>query len=340
MTGQRVSISFLTLYERDGGAINELCRTCLCKTDDEYISIKTTMPWSQRESCTAQKMLEQILNKEVESIVYYLHLLTIELKYLCKFQLNKVQPQPQRICSKCIMKIKAIALFRNQCIESDNILTEFHNHIENQPPDIESKYLQHDFMFDMDEMMFTEQMDDKFLPVFDTEILKLESNVLDEIKRDLNPEPEEPIPAPPPPPSPLPPPPPLIPPPLIPPPSPPKTIINVIKTSDKEISKVEKAKVEKAKVEKVKVRKATNTNKKSPVTKKKSKKGNNLNDVDTYVHQLLKEDIKASLKSLEKKYKKEKPEKNFTGLCEQCGLTFSSSNEYKKHIRTHEDKGE
>lgn len=68
MMSQRVSLSFLSLYERDSSAINHLCRTCLCKTDDEYISIRQTMPWSQRESCPAQKIIEQILNKEVHLI--------------------------------------------------------------------------------------------------------------------------------------------------------------------------------------------------------------------------------------------------------------------------------
>lgn len=61
----RVSLSFLASYEKNGGDIGQLCRTCLCRTDDEYISIGSTMPWSQGESCTARKMVEQILNKEV-----------------------------------------------------------------------------------------------------------------------------------------------------------------------------------------------------------------------------------------------------------------------------------
>lgn len=187
--------------------------------------------------------------------------------------------------------------------------------MQNQPLEIESKYLQNDFLFDMDEIMFPEQIVDKFLPVFDSEIFKLESSVLDEIKRDLNSEPEEikpipiqiptlrprPIPTKPKPPTPS---------------SPPKKIA---------IQIPDKVKINVQKVNKPKK------------AKKRTKKTNNVNDVDKYVNQLLREDIKASLKSLEKKYKK--PEEDFTGLCEQCGLTFSSLNEYKKHNRSHLDKG-
>lgn len=190
--------------------------------------------------------------------------------------------------------------------------------MENQPPDNEVKILQSDFLFDMDEMMFPEQIDDKFLPVFDSEIMKLESNMLDEIKRDLNPEPEEPIPpvqAPKPA---------LAPAPMPPPPAPvpPKNVLLQIP---------DKTKACEEKGNKAPIRQSA---------RKKTKKSLNLNDVNVYVNKMLREDIKASLKSLEKKYKKEKPEEKFTGLCEQCGLTFSTSHEYKKHIRSHEDKGE
>lgn len=62
---QRVSISFLNSYERDNNAINELCRTCLCKTDDEFVSIHSALEWSNRETCTAEQLIEQILNREV-----------------------------------------------------------------------------------------------------------------------------------------------------------------------------------------------------------------------------------------------------------------------------------
>lgn len=62
---QRVSISFLDSFERDNNTINELCRTCLCKTDDEYVSVDSVLPWSQREVCTAEQLIEQILNREV-----------------------------------------------------------------------------------------------------------------------------------------------------------------------------------------------------------------------------------------------------------------------------------
>lgn len=62
---QRVSLSFLDSYEKDNNTINELCRTCLCKTDDEYVSIHSVLPWSQREACTAEQFIEQILSREV-----------------------------------------------------------------------------------------------------------------------------------------------------------------------------------------------------------------------------------------------------------------------------------
>lgn len=62
---QRVSISFLDSFEKDNNAINELCRTCLCKTDDEYVSINSALEWSSRELCTAEQLIEQILSREV-----------------------------------------------------------------------------------------------------------------------------------------------------------------------------------------------------------------------------------------------------------------------------------
>lgn len=74
-----------------------------------------------------------------------------------------------------------------------------------------------------------------------------------------------------------------------------------------------------------------------PVPRKKRKKSDDDGDVDKYVNQLLEEDITASLKSLEKKYKKDQPEA--CGLCEQCGLSFVNANDYKKHVRSHDDKG-
>lgn len=64
-------MSFLASYEKDSSAINELCRTCLCKTNDEYISIEAIMPWSQRESCSAQEIIEQIVNREVQFTIFF-----------------------------------------------------------------------------------------------------------------------------------------------------------------------------------------------------------------------------------------------------------------------------
>ena len=68
---QRVSFSFLDSYEKDNNAINELCRTCLCKTDDEYVSIESVLPWSQREACTAEQIIEQILARKVNYKIVY-----------------------------------------------------------------------------------------------------------------------------------------------------------------------------------------------------------------------------------------------------------------------------
>lgn len=73
-------------------------------------------------------------------------------------------------------------------------------------------------------------------------------------------------------------------------------------------------------------------------TENKTATGNSSNNIDKYVHLLIEEDITASLKSLEKKYKREQLNE-VGGLCEQCGLSFSNTNEYKKHIRGHDDKG-
>lgn len=71
--------------------------------------------------------------------------------------------------------------------------------------------------------------------------------------------------------------------------------------------------------------------------KNKTKSDESPNKIDKYVNHLLDEDITASLKSLEKKYKKE--QLNDGGLCEQCGLSFTNANDYKKHIRSHDKKG-
>lgn len=74
----------------------------------------------------------------------------------------------------------------------------------------------------------------------------------------------------------------------------------------------------------------------SSTTIKKTKTNSN-GLVNKYVNQMFEEDITASLKSLEKKYKREQSDDG--GLCEQCGLSFPNSTEYKKHIRSHDDKG-
>lgn len=73
------------------------------------------------------------------------------------------------------------------------------------------------------------------------------------------------------------------------------------------------------------------------IKKTKPKTNNSTNVVDKYVNRLFQEDITASLKSLEKKYRKDHMDEG--GLCEQCGLSFSIASEYKKHIRGHIEKG-
>lgn len=270
-------------------------------------------------------------------------------------------------------------MFRHQCIESDNILSEYQKYLENQPPDIESKHLHNDLLFDMDEIMFPEQMEGKFLPVFDTEMLKIESNMLDEIKRDLyeetivsppTPRPSQLTHLPPPRPSqahaitlqpillqlrqvqvpqPLRPLPPIIrttmtpntPAPTPPPEPPTKVVSTILKLPDNVKRNDDGKRVSKGKTAAVA---STPAPAPAPITRKRSKKvAVNSNGV---VHKhvgrppLRREDAKISTKTPSKKHKKEKLEEDFTGLCEQCGLTFTSSNEYKKHAQKyHADKG-
>lgn len=321
------------------------------------------------------------------------------------FQLCNVQPQPQRVCSTCVKKIRAISLFRKQCIESDRILSEFHKHLGNKPApsppltppsNIDLINEQSDFEFDMDDIIFSEQIVEKFLPVFDADIFKLESSVLDEIRRDLNPPPEieeiksttKPTALPiltttimaqtPPPtrtPTPT----------LAPMPMPiqmpmqmpmsmpitmtmptttamliampmmittpitmltPKQMLTPARTltlvptplpqrNPSSLSPSPLPPPPKQSEETI-ISPVT-----KPIARKKTKKIINTydNEVDMYDNKILKDDIKASLKKRTRKYKKEKPDENFTGLCEQCGLTFSNASDYKKHIRRHEDKG-
>lgn len=65
MSGQTVFKSLLSKYENDNNAINELCRTCLCKVDKKHVSIDSVQRWSEGESCSAQQLIEQMLNRQV-----------------------------------------------------------------------------------------------------------------------------------------------------------------------------------------------------------------------------------------------------------------------------------
>lgn len=198
-----------------------------------------------------------------------------------------MQPQPQRICSKCVAKIRAISAFRSQCIETDNILTEFHTQMDKTPSNIEEQSVKEEFILSVSEI-FQDEFDDKLLNSWETDLFPFGSNEVDENKQNDVVPTVQPMPA------------------TL---GRPKKIISVFPTVKK------------------------------PVAKKRSKKSNHAADVDRYVDQLLQEDITASLQSLEKKFKRNKSAKGISGLCEQCGLSFSNTTDYKKHLRTHEDKG-
>lgn len=248
-------------------------------------------------------------------------------------------------------------MFRYRCIESNNLLAEFHklNSMQtiqseqhqqqqfNNSVQIVSSHIQNDILFGIDGMlMFPEQISEKMLPVFDSDLLKLEQNVMldDEIRRhdfqnscaveamstpiqmnsDMMP-----------------------------------VEYHIIKEEHQDqVVQLEEVKVKV--IEVIELAQTTETIETSTEPKRhpkrKPQKAEQLNDVNLCVKNLLQKDIKASLQknnsridkksTATKRNDRQKSDDNqfVSELCEQCGLTFSNSNEYKKHIRNHEDKGE
>lgn len=218
--------------------------------------------------------------------------------------------------------------------------------------------IKHDLLFGIDGMMmFPESISEKMLPLFDSDLLKLEQRVMldDEIRRHdfqnscavglLSPSIQM------------------------------HPIMNsevmpvechIIKEEHQDqvvqdqVAQDQEAQDQVVKVELIEVEiieaKTTETIETSTETngrpKRKIRKPEKLNDANLYVKHLLQEDTRTSPHKsngyVEKKaantkrrdHRKSSDENQFvSGLCEQCGLTFSNSNEYKKHIRNHEDKG-
>lgn len=186
-----------------------------------------------------------------------------------------MQPQPQRICSKCIRKIRTISVFRNQCIETENKLNEFQKN--SVIPEIELMHIKTEYTLDDEDPELPDQNEETFYPLSELDLFKNDAEIR------LGP--QSPLLA------------------TAPPPEQPQISVAVD----------------------------------IPKPKRKSKKP--IADVDKYVNKVIQEDISASLKNLEKKFKKDKIEDDFTGLCEHCGLSFTNGSEYRKHVRTHDDKG-
>lgn len=199
------------------------------------------------------------------------------------FQLSEKQPQPQRICSKCIKQIRAISSFRDQCMDADNILNEFQKHLDYKSSNIELTKDPNN-LFDANDMI-SEDFEDSFPNGFEPELIKLEPNEPDYSSVDHN-----------------------------------SVDISELESMSPILEQP---------------REPTPVVVRRPASNRKVKRPNHYGDADKYIDQLVEEDITASLKSLEKKYKKN----DAGGLCEQCGLSFTSATEYKKHVRSHDDKG-
>lgn len=162
-------------------------------------------------------------------------------------------------------------------MDADNILNEFHKHMEQRKVDIEqqSKDVQNDLLLDFNEIL-SDDIDDQFFVDFQSD-----DNVHGH-----------------------------------------KIIVEELELIRPTIGRP---------------RKSISAAEQQVVKKRAKNKSCDTGDVDQYVSQMFEADITASLKSLERKYKREQLDDG--GLCAQCGLSFSNSTEYKKHIRSHDDKG-
>lgn len=196
-------------------------------------------------------------------------------------QLAKNEPQPQRICPKCLKKLQAILTFRSQCTEAENILNELQKTIKIEQPDIEQTNGKRIQPFGIDELLNTPIVE-KRKPTTDCNICKADTNTKNGVKKVKTKSAQR---------------------------------VNPRASKTKPLSRIKKS-----------------------ITKKKEKKvSNNLKCID---NKLPKEEIiAASKKCIEKKCKKPAKPDGEIELCELCGLSFANSTDYKKHVRSHEDKG-
>lgn len=154
------------------------------------------------------------------------------------------------------------------------MLSDFHKYLDNKPLIDEPVVIENDVSFDMkdvdhsDEDTYPEEFEEKYLPIFHTDIYKPDLSIEDASKKvEKKPKVEASVP----------------------------------------ISEQPKEKLDD----------------KSNVAKKKGGKKTKNGIVDKCAEKLLKKD----------------KEEGKVELCELCGLSFTNSNEYKKHVRNHKDRG-